>query len=707
HPLSENPVLQAILESGKTFVITDVPARPLSPGMKSVLEQTSTQTLAIIPMLSQNQPLGLVGLHLRDRSRSFTPEELTLGETICSQISTVVENARLLQDVQDRVALQDVIAQITDAALNSVSMPDLLHSIHKAVSRILPGRNFFVALQDAELDLLTFPYYVDQRGGTLPDQKTGRGLTGYVIQTGKPLLATPEVRAELFNQGKIADGGEHCIDWLGVPLRASNAVRGAMVIQSYEYEVRFTEKEKEILIALGNQAAGAIERLQARSALAKSESDLRALFASMEDVVLVVDRNARYLRIAPTNPGRLVRPANELLGHLMEEFVPAETAVRFKEAIAQTLHTGQTVQVEYELPINNQPFWFLASLSKMDAETVFWVARDITSRRQAEQEISKFKLGIENSGDAVFMTDKDGTITYVNSSFEKIYGYKAEEAIGKTPRILKSGLNPSEQDENFWNTLLSGEAITGEIVNRTRDGRFIPIAATTSPIVDEHGVIQGFLAVHHDITDTKQAEEALQRRNTYLAASADISRLVTSTLDLQTIFSRTVNLVSERFGYYHAAIFITDETHSFARLEEATGEPGAVMKAQAHRLAIGSKSIVGEVTQTASVAVVNDTLQNPLHKFNPLLPDTRSEAAIPLRVSDRIIGALDIQSQKPDAFSVDDIAVLQTLADQVAVAIDNARSYELSIQAVKEMREVDRLKSQFLANMSHELRTPL
>ncbi len=117
----------------------------------------------------------------------------------------------------------------------------------------------------------------------------------------------------------------------------------------------------------------------------------------------------------------------------------------------------------------------------MDAETVFWVARDITSRRQAEQEIAKFKLGIENSGDAVFMTDKNGIITYVNSSFEKIYGYKAEEAIGKTPRILKSGLHSREQYENFWTTLLSGQAITGEIVNRTRDGRLVPIAATTQP----------------------------------------------------------------------------------------------------------------------------------------------------------------------------------------------------------------------------------
>jgi signal transduction histidine kinase/DNA-binding response OmpR family regulator len=89
------------------------------------------------------------------------------------------------------------------------------------------------------------------------------------------------------------------------------------------------------------------------------------------------------------------------------------------------------------------------------------------------------------------------------------------------------------------------------------------------------------------------------------------------------------------------------------------------------------------------------------------LPDTLAEAAIPLRIGNRVIGAIDVQSKSAGAFSDDEISVLQTVADQVAVAIDNARSFELSQQAVMEMREIDRLKSQFLANMSHELRTPL
>ncbi len=106
--------------------------------------------------------------------------------------------------------------------------------------------------------------------------------------------------------------------------------------------------------------------------------------------------------------------------------------------------------------------------------------------------------------------------------------------------------------------------------------------------------------------------------------------------------------------------------------------------------------------------VVNNTaLDGTTRKLNPYLPYTRAEAVIPLRVGTRVIGVLDIQSPTIDAFREDDMAVLQILTDQVAVAIDNARSYELSQQAVKEMREIDHMKSMFLANMSHELRTPL
>ncbi|HMA07062.1 MAG TPA: GAF domain-containing protein, partial [Ramlibacter sp.] len=129
--------------------------------------------------------------------------------------------------------------------------------------------------------------------------------------------------------------------------------------------------------------------------------------------------------------------------------------------------------------------------------------------------------------------------------------------------------------------------------------------------------------------ETKRAEEALKRQNEYLAAAAEIGRLVTSTLDLNTIFSRTVNLVRERFGYYHAAIFVVEETGFNIVLREATGTAGAEMKARQHSLAINENSIVGKVALKGEPVVANDTAHDLSFQPNPLLPETRAEAAIP------------------------------------------------------------------------------
>lgn len=199
-----------------------------------------------------------------------------------------------------------------------------------------------------------------------------------------------------------------------------------------------------------------------------------------------------------------------------------------------------------------------------------------------------------------------------------------------------------------------------------------------------------------------------RRRAEQLQTAAEIARDTSSTLALDTLLKRIVKLVCDRFNYSHASIYLQDEEDNlYMVVAESTGAAGEEMKRRKHRVAVGSRSIIGSVTESGEPMVVNDVRNDPIHQQNPLLPDTRAELGIPLRISDRIIGALDVQAAKVDAFSTDDVQVLMVLADQIAVAVDNARSYELAQKAVEEIRELDHLKSQFLANMSHELRTPL
>src|SRR5687768_5328497 len=170
------------------------------------------------------------------------------------------------QDITDRKInelTQAAITQISEAALTASRIEDLIKTVHDVAGTLMPAKNFYIALYNAEADLMTFPYYVDEYDQPMPPQKLGRGLTSYVIRTGRPLRTTPEIYAELEEAGEVIGGGTHGVDWLGVPLRSEAAIRGVMAVQSYDTSIRITERHKEILTILGAQVTAAIERLQA------------------------------------------------------------------------------------------------------------------------------------------------------------------------------------------------------------------------------------------------------------------------------------------------------------------------------------------------------------------------------------------------------------------------------------------------------------
>ncbi len=171
------------------------------------------------------------------------------------------------------------------------------------------------------------------------------------------------------------------------------------------------------------------------------------------------------------------------------------------------------------------------------------------------------------------------------------------------------------------------------------------------------------------------------RRALQLTTAAEISRDTSSTLSLDAILQRAVNAIRDRYNYYHASIFLLDETGLNLVVRESTGSAGEEMKQRHHSLRVGSQSIVGLVAANGQPLVVNDTGQSPMHRPNPLLPDTHAELGIPLKSADRVIGVLDVQSNQVDAFSQDDITILQTLADQLANAIQNARLFQDRRQA--------------------------
>ncbi len=189
----------------------------------------------------------------------------------------------------------------------------------------------------------------------------------------------------------------------------------------------------------------------------------------------------------------------------------------------------------------------------------------------------------------------------------------------------------------------------------------------------------------HQAQELEASNRLNQRRAAQLEASAQVTRSVASILEPERLLNEVVHMISDHFGHYHVGLFLLDETNTWAILRAANSEGGQQMLAQDHRLQVAEKSIVGYAAYRGRPRLAIDMGADAIHFDNPHLPETRSEIALPLIAHDQTLGALDVQSKKSDAFDEQEIAVLSALAGQVALALDNARLFAATQEALRQM----------------------
>ncbi|GAB4529422.1 MAG: hypothetical protein OHK0046_49290 [Anaerolineae bacterium] len=208
------------------------------------------------------------------------------------------------------------------------------------------------------------------------------------------------------------------------------------------------------------------------------------------------------------------------------------------------------------------------------------------------------------------------------------------------------------------------------------------------------------------VTISDSAARSAHRTADLLTASAEIGQITASLVENQhVLFERAVDLIRERLGFYHVQIFMIDERREFAVLRASTGKVGQQLIAREHKLAVGSQSVIGRVTQMGEPLVARDTDMDTIHARNELLPNTRSELALPIVDGENIIGALDVQSTQIDAFDPTAIQALQIMSNQLGIAIRNSQLFrqqkegidqakQLFLEARANSREVERLTRQ-------------
>lgn len=199
--------------------------------------------------------------------------------------------------------------------------------------------------------------------------------------------------------------------------------------------------------------------------------------------------------------------------------------------------------------------------------------------------------------------------------------------------------------------------------------------------------------LEQDRSRLERRTQALERSEVQVHAAAEITRAISAELDPDTMFQQVVDLVKERFGLYYAGVFIVDEKGLYAALRAGTGEAGQTMLAEGHKLAIGGTSVIGWTISRRQAKIALDVGPDAVRFDNPHLPLTRSELAIAMISGPLVIGAITVQSEKPEAFDQDDIAVLQGVADGLSIAMKNATLFQ---QAQANLKEIRRLHQQYL-----------
>ncbi len=274
--------------------------------------------------------------------------------------------------------------------------------------------------------------------------------------------------------------------------------------------------------------------------------------------------------------------------------------------------------------------------------------------------------------------DGDGTITKVES-FPIGEGLTSIPIRTKQPlmivedtekRALALGAKVTGKSPKSWlgTPMIVADEVIGAIVIQDMDREFAFNDNDLRFLNSLSGQVAG------TIYNTRLLEET-RNRAVQLQTAAEIARDISGLLDLDELLNKAVILICERFNFYHAAIFLVDSMNEFAHIREATGEAGTQMKRAGHKLKVGSKSIVGYVTGSGEPLIVNDTNRDATYFANPLLPETKAEVGIPLKVGQRILGALDVQSTQAYSFVKEDISVLRILADQMAIAVINSELF--------------------------------
>ncbi len=425
--------------------------------------------------------------------------------------------------------IQEALVKISESVATSKDLSELLVQFHQIISQIMPASNFFVALYNPEKNQISFPYYVDEFDSPPPPQPLGRGLTDYVIRRKNPLLVTPEIFETLIKTGEVESIGAPSIDWLGVPLLTRQLIIGAMAVQSYQQEIRYTQEDLQFLTFVAPHLANAILIKQAETEQRKQHDLIRSIFESSPNAIVLTDLSGNFVDCNPALVSMLsAKSKEEIIGKNALEIIVAEDhdrAIRYFEKI---ITSTQPLEDEFAATTpQGQRLILRIMASPLKSENqrpqyIVGIFTDITQQRTSEEALKiseeRYKLASEGSNDGIWDWDLLANRIYYSPRWKKLLGY-AQDEISDSPDEWFSRIHEDDLPgvRSSLEAHLSGLIPHFEVEHRIRhrDGNYRWVLVRGMAVRGEYGNPHRIAGSLTDISRQKANEDQLIHQALY------------------------------------------------------------------------------------------------------------------------------------------------------------------------------------------------
>jgi diguanylate cyclase (GGDEF)-like protein/PAS domain S-box-containing protein len=431
------------------------------------------------------------------------------------------ERARVLQNALFR------IAQLTREADN---LDAFYKAVHDVVGTLMDATNFYIAEYDEERKIMRFPYFVDQFDPKPEGQPPGRGMTAYVLRTGKPLFCTPEVFGQLKAAGEIEEMGAASVDWLGAPLKTGDRTWGVIGLQTYEESKRFDPRDEEILVFVAQHVASAIEYRRKDEAVRDSERRYRQMFENNRAVQIILDPESGS--ILDANMAAL-----DFYGYDREQLLSMKIwqinilgPERIREEMARTAAQERSYHVFRHMLASGELRDVEVHSGPVDlgGRTVLYsIIHDITERKQAERGLleseEKYRNIFDFASIGIYQSTLGGRLVTANSTLATMLGFDSAE------HLLQSNHEIDASDRSDL-----------EVRWKKKDGTPIWVQLSAHSIESRSGetMVEGFV---YDISERKAAEQevaaANSQRKAVLDAATRVAIIATDPHGVVTMFN--------------------------------------------------------------------------------------------------------------------------------------------------------------------------